>query len=92
MYGDWKLRGPCRENLYYLWKRAVRIAGYPVMITGPVIIKIKIVFFRASCFGFIVKGVCPLFLPLVSLVWHVKLDNDEQLKQKETHSTLSSLV
>ena len=26
-YGDWKLRGPCRENLHYLWKRAVRIAG-----------------------------------------------------------------
>jgi hypothetical protein len=25
-YGDWKLRGPCRENLHYLWKRAVRIA------------------------------------------------------------------
>ena len=28
-YGDWTLRGPCRENLYYLWKRAVRIAGKP---------------------------------------------------------------
>ena len=28
-YGDWKLRGPCRENLHYLWKRAVRIAGKP---------------------------------------------------------------
>ena len=28
-YGDWKLRGPCRENLQYLWKRAVRIAGNP---------------------------------------------------------------
>ena len=28
-YGDWKLRGPCRENLHYLWKRAVRIAGFP---------------------------------------------------------------
>ena len=28
-YGDWKLRGPCRENLNYLWKRAVRIAGFP---------------------------------------------------------------
>ena len=28
-YGDWKLRGPCRENLHYLWKRAVRIAGNP---------------------------------------------------------------
>jgi hypothetical protein len=25
-------------------------------------------FFRASCFGFIVKGVCPLLLPLVSLI------------------------
>jgi hypothetical protein len=29
---------------------------------------LKLVFFRASCFGFIVKGVCPLLLPLVSLV------------------------
>jgi hypothetical protein len=28
---------------------------------------LKIVFFRASCFGFRVKGVCPLLLPLVSL-------------------------
>ena len=28
-YGDWKKRGPCRENLHYLWKRAVRIAGFP---------------------------------------------------------------
>ena len=24
-YGDWKLRALCRENLHYLWKRAVRI-------------------------------------------------------------------
>jgi hypothetical protein len=28
----------------------------------------KIVFFRTSCFGFRAKGVCPLLLPLVSLV------------------------
>ena len=28
-YRDWKLRGPCRENLHYLWKRAVRIVGFP---------------------------------------------------------------
>ena len=28
-YGDWKLRGPCREKLHYPWKRAVRIAGKP---------------------------------------------------------------
>ena len=28
---------------------------------------IKNYFFRASCFGFRVKGVCPLLLPLVSL-------------------------
>ena len=28
-YGDWKLRGPWRDNLHYLWKRAVRIAGKP---------------------------------------------------------------
>ena len=28
-YGDWKLQGPCRENLHYLWKRAVKIAGNP---------------------------------------------------------------
>ena len=28
-YRDWELRGPCRENLHYLWKRAVRIAGKP---------------------------------------------------------------
>jgi hypothetical protein len=29
---------------------------------------VKNCFFRASCFGFIVQGVCPLLLPLVSLV------------------------
>jgi hypothetical protein len=29
---------------------------------------LKIVFSRASCFGFIVKGVCLLLLPLVSLI------------------------
>jgi hypothetical protein len=29
---------------------------------------IKNCFFRASCFGFRVKGVCPLLLPLVSLI------------------------
>ena len=28
-HGDWKLQGPCRKNLHYLWKRAVRIAGKP---------------------------------------------------------------
>ena len=28
-YSDWKLQGTCRENLHYLWKRAVRIAGKP---------------------------------------------------------------
>jgi hypothetical protein len=28
-YGEWKLQGPCRENLHYLCKRAVRIAGKP---------------------------------------------------------------
>ena len=28
-YGDWKLQGPCRQNLHYLWKRAVIIAGKP---------------------------------------------------------------
>ena len=28
-YGDWELRGPCRENLHYLWKRAVRIKWKP---------------------------------------------------------------
>ena len=27
-YGDWKLQGPCRENLHYLWKRAVRISEF----------------------------------------------------------------
>ena len=29
---------------------------------------VKNCFFRDSCFGFIVKGVCPLLLPLVSLL------------------------
>ena len=28
-YRDWELRGPCRENLHYLWKRAVRITNKP---------------------------------------------------------------
>ena len=31
-YGDWELRGPCREHLHYLWKRAVRIVGKPFSI------------------------------------------------------------
>ena len=26
-YMDWELWGTCKENLYYLWKRALRIAG-----------------------------------------------------------------
>ena len=26
---DWEFWGPCRENLHYLWKRAVQIAGKP---------------------------------------------------------------
>jgi hypothetical protein len=33
-YGDWKLRGPCRENLHYLWKRAVRITKKPYVCCG----------------------------------------------------------
>ena len=37
-YRYWKLRGPCRETLHYLWKRTVRIAGKPVIIIGSVII------------------------------------------------------
>ena len=31
--GDFELRGPCRENLHNLWKRAVRIPEKPVIIT-----------------------------------------------------------
>ena len=31
-YRDWELWGPCRENLHYLWKRAVRNAGKPLDI------------------------------------------------------------
>ena len=27
-YRDWKMQGPCRENLHYLWKRAVRISEF----------------------------------------------------------------
>ena len=34
---------------------------------GSIFGGLKIVFFRASCFGFIVKCVCLLLLPLVSL-------------------------
>ena len=34
---------------------------------GSIFGGLKIVFFRASCFGFRVKGVSPLLLPLVSL-------------------------
>ena len=33
-YGDWELRGPCRENLHYQWKRAVMIITGPIIITG----------------------------------------------------------
>ena len=28
-YWDWELRGPCRKNLHYIWRRAVRIAWKP---------------------------------------------------------------
>jgi hypothetical protein len=28
-YGDWELRGPCRENLLYLWKRVAKITKKP---------------------------------------------------------------
>ena len=34
---------------------------------GRIFLSKKLVFFRASCFGYRVKGVCPLLLPLVSL-------------------------
>ena len=34
---------------------------------GSIFGGLKISFFRASCFSFIVKGVCLLLLPLVSL-------------------------
>ena len=33
-YGDWELRGPNRENLHYLWKRAVRITKKPYVCCG----------------------------------------------------------
>ena len=40
-YRDWELQGPCRENLHYLWKRAVdkpcniyRLWGIPMIIIG----------------------------------------------------------
>ena len=39
-YRDWELQGPCRENLYYLWKRAVRITKKPyvsMLWANPVI-------------------------------------------------------
>ena len=35
---------------------------------GSIFGGLKMFFFRASCFGFRVKGVCPLLLSLVSLV------------------------
>ena len=35
---DWDLWGPCRENLHFHLKRAIRIAGNPVIITGYIII------------------------------------------------------
>ena len=35
-YGNWELRGSCRENLHYLWKWAVRIVN-EMKITGPII-------------------------------------------------------
>ena len=39
-YGEWELQGPCKENLYYLRKRAVwkELRGNPVIIIGPAII------------------------------------------------------
>ena len=40
---------------------------------GKYFIGVKNCFFRASCFGFIVKGVCPLFLPLEDTVLGHKL-------------------
>ena len=33
-YRDWKIQGPCRENLHYLWKRAVRIKNKPYVCCG----------------------------------------------------------
>jgi hypothetical protein len=35
---------------------------------GSILWGLKTGFFRASCFGYRVKGVCPLLLPLVSLL------------------------
>ena len=35
---------------------------------GSILGGLKIVFFKASCYVFRVKGACPLLLPLVSLV------------------------
>ena len=39
-YRDWKLQGTCRENMHYLWKRAVRIAG-PLQFPVPVVFMVK---------------------------------------------------
>ena len=33
-YGDWELQGPCRENLHYLWKRALRITTKTYVYCG----------------------------------------------------------
>ena len=43
---------------------------------------VKICFFRASCFGFIVKGVCPLLLPLVSLTLTYFKENNAVRKSR----------
>ena len=50
---------------------------------GSILGGLKIAFFRASCCGFIVKGVCPLLLSLVSLVFvhYVEIDVHEINKQ-----------
>jgi hypothetical protein len=38
---------------------------------GSIFGGLKTVFFRVGCFGFIVKGLYPLLLPLVSLLYTV---------------------
>ena len=53
---------------------------------GSIFGGLKIVFFRASCFGFRVKGVCLLLLPLVSLVICANSSNREACARWSTYA------
>ena len=61
----WKIFLHCRVRTKKLLDTKVKLKKKNL---GKNFLELKTGFFRASFFGFRVKGVCPLLLPLVSLV------------------------